>query len=590
MAKIRRAVSIYPTLSPKMKIGFDRIMEIYDSAFVMRLYVHKVLFKETIWAQGTKEQFNKYQDAIDKTEIIGCFAMTELGHSSFLRGIETTATYDRQTREFVIHTTTLTGTKWWIGFAGQTATHTTALCQLIIGDKLLGLHWFIVPLRNRDGSFKPGVTCGSVGAKAGRHGLDNGWIQFSNVRVPRENMLMRWSQVSIDGEYTALPNQSLSYSTLLGERILALGGVSLQLSSAITTSVRYAAVRRQGRNNQQILDYQTHQTSLMPIIASIFAIQITGRKLMSDWTQVLSSTIESSEKESFLTEISEYHSISAGLKAWCGWFGAESLEIIRRSMGGHAYSQYNAIHGIISDYGVLTTGGGDNIVLAQQCAAHLVKSMRSAMEGKRVTGFVDYFSDFESILAGSRWDGSEASRPEVIIGAFRWLSVSMVSRCVERLSRDLSSGYSFEDAWNTNQTELVESTRPHCCYFVLKTFLDSLKGSDPSLVPILRKLWFLYALTNVKQLIDRFLEFEYFRSECVPMVRKLFVDLCATIRTDAVPLVDAFNLPDWVIKAPLGRFDGDIYTKYFETVNRAPHAIGTPYWDKEIAPLLKSNL
>lgn len=52
---------------------------------------------------------------------------TELGHSSNLRGLETTSTYDRATNEFVIHSPTLTATKWWIGMSGETATHTGML-------------------------------------------------------------------------------------------------------------------------------------------------------------------------------------------------------------------------------------------------------------------------------------------------------------------------------------------------------------------------------------------------------------------------------------------------------------------------------
>ena len=81
---------------------------------------------------------------------------------------------------------TLTSTKIWIGMAGQIATHTIALCQLIINNEEKGLHWFIVPLRDSEsGRLLPGIAVGDVGAKMGRNGLDNGWIQFHKVSIPR---------------------------------------------------------------------------------------------------------------------------------------------------------------------------------------------------------------------------------------------------------------------------------------------------------------------------------------------------------------------------------------------------------------------
>lgn len=93
--------------------------------------------------------------------------MTELGHSSHLRGLETTATYLPESQEFVIHTPSLTGSKWWIGNAGQIATHTVALAHLVVGGKSLGLHYFVVPLRNLEtGAPLPGISVGHVGSKA----------------------------------------------------------------------------------------------------------------------------------------------------------------------------------------------------------------------------------------------------------------------------------------------------------------------------------------------------------------------------------------------------------------------------------------
>jgi hypothetical protein len=37
------------------------------------------------------------------------------GHGTFVRGLETTATYDKTTQEFIINTPTLTAIKFWPG-------------------------------------------------------------------------------------------------------------------------------------------------------------------------------------------------------------------------------------------------------------------------------------------------------------------------------------------------------------------------------------------------------------------------------------------------------------------------------------------
>jgi acyl-CoA oxidase len=53
--------------------------------------------------------------------------------------------------------------------AMQTATHTVALCNLVIDGQVKGLYWFIVPLRSlRDGTLLPGVSAGFLGPRAVR--------------------------------------------------------------------------------------------------------------------------------------------------------------------------------------------------------------------------------------------------------------------------------------------------------------------------------------------------------------------------------------------------------------------------------------
>lgn len=38
-----------------------------------------------------------------------------LGHGTFIRGLETTATYDPSTEEFILNSPTITAYKWWPG-------------------------------------------------------------------------------------------------------------------------------------------------------------------------------------------------------------------------------------------------------------------------------------------------------------------------------------------------------------------------------------------------------------------------------------------------------------------------------------------
>ena len=43
--------------------------------------------------------------------------------------------------------------------------------------------------------FLPGRKLGSIGPKMSLNNIDNGYLLFNNVQIPRENMLMKYSQV-----------------------------------------------------------------------------------------------------------------------------------------------------------------------------------------------------------------------------------------------------------------------------------------------------------------------------------------------------------------------------------------------------------
>lgn len=174
------------------------------------------MFIPTIRNLGSDKQIDKWIPLASTFQIVGCYAQTELGHGSDVQSLETTATYDHKTEEFVLNSPTITATKWWIGDLGVFATHCVTQANLIIDGKNFGIQTFIVPIRDTK-TYEPfpGITVGEIGPKHGYNVKDNGFMRFNNIRIPRENMLMRYAKVSKSGEFTKALNEKIGYATML---------------------------------------------------------------------------------------------------------------------------------------------------------------------------------------------------------------------------------------------------------------------------------------------------------------------------------------------------------------------------------------
>ena len=61
---------------------------------------------------------------------------------------------------------------------------------------------FLVPIRNpRTLLPLPGVLVGDMGEKVGLHGVDNGFMAFRNVKIPKQYLFNRLSDVADDGTF-----------------------------------------------------------------------------------------------------------------------------------------------------------------------------------------------------------------------------------------------------------------------------------------------------------------------------------------------------------------------------------------------------
>jgi len=146
-------------------------------------------------------------------------------------------------------------------------------------------------------------------------------------------------------------------------------------------------------------------------------------------------------------------------------------------------------------------------------------------------------------------------------------------------------------AWNECMHDLVQCSKIHCEYYVLESFVEVIKDlevSNNGLSKMLKKLCDLYALDTIEKYFGYLVEDGYFSAQNVKVLHEQIRVLCKEIRNDAVPLVDAFNIPDFVLNSALGRHDGDVYKNYLAIVKKAPGAVGVPsYYEEQIKPLLK---
>lgn len=207
--------------------------------------MHLFMFTLIINIAGTVEQKEHWIPLCKKLRLLGCYAQTELGHGSNVAGLETTATFDQETDEFVIHTPTITATKWWPGEMGRTANWAIVFAQLVIDDNQLSPAPFLVQIRETDTHMPcKGIKCGEMGPKLGWNSKENGWLSFDHVRIPRSQMLSKFVSVDREGSFSIEGDLRVLYATMMGIRSMLIEQAPYQLSVALTIAIRYSCVRR----------------------------------------------------------------------------------------------------------------------------------------------------------------------------------------------------------------------------------------------------------------------------------------------------------------------------------------------------------
>eukprot|EP00800_Vazella_pourtalesii_P008238 TRINITY_DN21862_c0_g1_i1.p1 TRINITY_DN21862_c0_g1~~TRINITY_DN21862_c0_g1_i1.p1 ORF type:complete len:180 (+),score=37.35 TRINITY_DN21862_c0_g1_i1:474-1013(+) len=176
---------------------------------------------------------------------------------------------------------------------------------------------------------------------------------------------------------------------------------------------------------------------------------------------------------------------------------------------------------------------------------------------------------------------------------------SSVDRALEKVRQGERMGLDSFDSRNGAAMQLTQCAEAHTYYVIVKSFIESLGGEQVmSMTPhnqnTLRSLCQIFSLHYMLNESGAFLESGVLRGTDLVELRRVLMSLLEQVRPEAVALVDAFDIPDIILRSVLGRKDGDVYRALWEWVQLNPinkHRFGVhPVYRKYTKQLLKSNL
>lgn len=246
------------------------------------LTLHYGAFIPAVELMASDEQLKYWKPLYDNLRISGAYVQTELGHGSDVSQLKTTATFDTKTQEFIVHTPDVNAIKFWPGGLGKTANTIVLYARLISKGEDHGVQAFICRIRDAENHLPlPGIQVGDVGTKLGFRTSDQGFLRFTNFRIPKSALLCKYMSISEDGTFTksSANAKKLMYGGMLNLRTLMVLLSHKYIGKLAVIAARYAFKRRQFQSNDGpgypetlIIHYQMQQFKILPAFSYAWTI------------------------------------------------------------------------------------------------------------------------------------------------------------------------------------------------------------------------------------------------------------------------------------------------------------------------------
>lgn len=552
------------TGDPGMAVTGIEMLAQFDLSLMVKAGVQWGLFGGAIENLGTEQHHERYIRPLIDLDLLGCFAMTETGHGSDVQSLETTATFDPATEEFVIHSPTPSARKDYIGGAAAHARVAAVFARLITLGEDHGVHCFVVPIRNENGDDLPGVTTSDCGYKGGLGGVDNGRIMFDQVRIPRENLLNRYGQVDDGGTYSSpIESRNARFFTMIGTLIrgrVSVGGSARAAAEvALSIALRYALQRRQfeGPPGEEVvlLDYRMHQRRLLPLLAEAYALRFAHNQLVARMHRL------QTEEDPDPHAQRELEGRAAGLKAVQTEFATRAIQVCREACGGAGYMADNRLTTLRGDSDVFTTFEGDNVVLLQLVAKELLTSYAKEVNGLDPVAMVRFAAGTVAETVRERTaatqliqrliDARSSDEDHNLLDRGTQLDLfedreqHVIETAAKRLNRAGKDQARAFEVFNDAQDHVVKIGQVHIDRIALEAFTAGIaRTEDDEAADVLRDVCSLYALTVIERDKAWFMEHNRLSDNRAKAVSREINLLLDKLRPHTLALVEGLGVPE----------------------------------------------